>query len=308
MNKFIKNIAKFILFFIPIFLGFFLIWSLNPALRISSNIRFVNEETSYLRGQEAKRVNNIDILFIGPSLCYRGFDVRIFKSFGYNTFNLGSSAQTIIQTKYLLRQYLKKIKPKLVIYAIDPFITASKDGVESTCDIISNQYLSEGLSLQMLFEVNDLKLYNTFLYSYLYKTILPKNTIVDDNQKYIEGGFVESKMAYYKYSKILTVSHVFAKKQQNALKEIKEIFEESKQKFFFVYPPITSNQYNSINNNEEFIGDIEKFGEIYNFNNNKFLNDTLHYYDAVHLNQHGVDIYNHEFLKLLKPKIDSLIR
>ncbi|MEN9611035.1 MAG: hypothetical protein RLZZ628_1849 [Bacteroidota bacterium] len=309
MNNFIKNIAQFIVFFIPFFLGLFIVWSLVPELRFSSNIRFVKEQTSSLRSQEVQHVKNIDILFIGSSLCYRGFDVRIFNSFGYNTFNLGTSSQTPIQTKYLLKQYLNKIKPKLVIYAIDPFVTSSKNGVESATELISNHYLSGKLNIDMLFEVNDLKLYNTYLYIFLNETRLPKNNeIIDNDQQYIKGGFVERKIAYYKHFTPPILFHIFDKNQLKALNEIKEIFEESKQKFFFVYPPITSNRYKTIKNNEKFISNIENFGALYNFNNNQMLDDSLHYYDDVHLNQYGVEIYNREFLKMLKPKMDSLLR
>ena len=42
----------------------------------------------------------VDILFLGSSLAYRGFDTRIWKERGYTAFNLGSSAQSPVPVSY----------------------------------------------------------------------------------------------------------------------------------------------------------------------------------------------------------------
>ena len=90
------------------------------------------------------------------------FDVRIFNSHGYNSFNLGSSAQTPIQSEQLLRKYLSKLKPKLLVFEINPSSLTS-DGLESTIDIICNSHLDMN-TIQMAFETKSLKVINTLLY------------------------------------------------------------------------------------------------------------------------------------------------
>lgn len=310
MAEFLKRLLKFVLFLVPAFAVIFIIWGLFPKLRNTSNIRLNKEQFSQLRLQEFKRVKNIDILFIGPSLCYRGFDTRIFKKYGYNTHNLGTSRQTPMQTKYLLKQYLKSINPTLVIYVLDPFITSAGTGVESATDFISNQYLSDSLTLQMVKEQNDIKVYNTFAYCYLRDKLLPysNESISYVNQKYITGGFVERPVTYYKHDKLPSIKYIFNSQQLNSLEEIVQFLGECKQKFLFVYPPITSGKYTSISNRNDFIKNIERFGDVYNFNGKVILDDSLHFYDDKHLNQHGVEIYNREFLKVLGTKINTIVR
>ena len=51
----------------------------------------------YTRIREAEKVKNIDILFIGSSHAYRGFDTRIAKEYGFESFNLGSSSGSSVK-------------------------------------------------------------------------------------------------------------------------------------------------------------------------------------------------------------------
>ena len=92
------------------------------------------------RFDEVKNKENVDILFLGSSHTYRGFDNRIFNNAsanGFTSFNLGSSAQTPIQTEVLLNRYLNQLNPKIAIYEVYP-ITFTLDGIESAMDLISN--------------------------------------------------------------------------------------------------------------------------------------------------------------------------
>ena len=310
MKGFISISLKFIGFLVPVFIVIFIIWSSVPVLRNTSNIRFTEDQFSSLRLKELKKVNNIDILFIGSSLCYRGFDTRIFKKYGYNTFNVGTSSQTPMQTKYLLKQYLKKLNPKLVIYSIDPFVSSIGSGVESATNIISNRYLSDSLTIQMVNEQNDIKVYNTFAYCFLRNKLLIDNNQIgtDKTQKYIPGGYVEKMITYYKYDNPPSIKYNFDGKQLNALKEITHYLKRYNQDFFFVFPPITSGRYKSISNSIYFVESIKMFGDLYNFNGKVGLDDSLHFYDDRHLNQRGVEIYNHKLLEVLGVKINTIIK
>src|SRR5690606_12876278 len=106
--QFIKLLKRFVAF---IFLCFFIysvfvcIWGYFLPVKYSKNLNF-KIGSSYIRFQEVKKYNNVDIVFIGSSHAYRGFDPRIFKKAGYSSFNMGSTAQTPVQTKYLLEQYI----------------------------------------------------------------------------------------------------------------------------------------------------------------------------------------------------------
>lgn len=78
-----------------------------------------------------------DILVIGSSHAYRGYDPRIFKEKGMELFNLGTSAQTPLNTYFLATHYIKRENCKLVIIDIyDEALTS--DGMESAADLMQN--------------------------------------------------------------------------------------------------------------------------------------------------------------------------
>ena len=52
---------------------------------------------------EINKHQNVDVLFLGSSHAYRGFDTRIFKESGIASFNLGSSSQAPVQSLLLLK-------------------------------------------------------------------------------------------------------------------------------------------------------------------------------------------------------------
>jgi hypothetical protein len=161
----------------------------------------------FTRLKEIKQINknqNIDILFLGSSHAYRGFDTRIFKKYGYNTFNLGSSSQTPIQTLVLLKRYLDRINPETVIFEVNP-TTFSSDGVESSLDIIANDR-NDIYSYEMAFKIHHIKTFNTLLYAEYRDIFHLDDSFTEPIKKrkdtYIKGGFVEKEMAYYKPEKM----------------------------------------------------------------------------------------------------------
>lgn len=90
-----------------------------------------------LRLREVQKVKQVDLLFVGSSHVYRGYDPRIFTSQGIEAFNIGSSAQTPFNSYFLLKEYLPKIKAKYVV--LDLYWGAlGNNGIESSIDILSN--------------------------------------------------------------------------------------------------------------------------------------------------------------------------
>lgn len=50
---------------------------------------------------------------------------------------------------------------------------------------------------------------------------------------------------------------------------------------------------------------MQKYGEYYDFNGLPELDDSLHFYDNVHLNQEGVEIFNKIVIEILFGKNHS---
>ena len=120
MKRFLRNIISFILFVIVFYcVGICIFGELVPSF-FRPNLKSSRNSSSYTftRLNEVKNVSDIDILFVGSSHAYRGFDTRIFGSNGMTAFNLGTSAQTPLQTKFLLERYLDEVAPKNVIFQV----------------------------------------------------------------------------------------------------------------------------------------------------------------------------------------------
>ena len=305
MKLFIKKIILFIVFTVVLYSLCTILWEqfLPYYLTMNINYRIGSYGHMNTRIKELKSYDNVDILFLGSSHAYRGFDTRIFKANGINAFNLGSSAQTPIQTEILLNRYLELLAPKLVIYEVYPG-TFSSDGIESAMDIIANDKIDID-TVKMALELNNIKVYNTLLYS-LYRDIFSLDSnfvegIKKGGDTYIEGGFVERKLEYY--DEIINHPPRIWNLHQNQLNSFERILNKLREKeieVVLVQAPFTSSLYNLYSNNLEVDNYFSLLGNYYNFNELIELSENQHFYDEHHLNQVGVEIFNRELLKILR--------
>jgi hypothetical protein len=258
----------------------------------------------YSRIQNIKEVRDVDILFLGSSHAYRGFDPRIFKQYGLNTFNLGSNAQSHVQTEILLKRHLDEIDPKLIIYEVYPG-TFSSDGVESSLDIIANDK-NDFESIRMALAQNHIKVYNALIYGF-YRDLFRKNInykeeLVKGEDKYIEGGFVEKELKYFEPMEFEENNWDLNGRQYEYFERVLLFIEERNIPVILVEAPITESMYKSFGNNSEFDAKMKQYGVYYNFNELIDLDDKLHFYNSHHLNQNGVKIFNTKLIEILFDK------
>lgn len=305
MKKFIINGLKFLGFAIPFYIIGMCIWSwLTPpflAKNVRSNIAAYGHFFS--RSRDAENIKNPDILFLGSSHAYRGFDTRVFSQRQISSFNLGSSSQSPINTQTLLKQYLLKIKPKLVVYEVCAG-TLSIDGVESSLDILSNGKIDKN-ALDMTFKLNNLLSYNTLFYGYFRQTFnLNKNIQEPTKQNedfYVKGGgFVETSYRKYTPEHLKKTSWVLSQTQLAALRENIKLLKDHKIPYILVQTPVTKTLYNSKTNNDEIDNLLKNLGPYKNFQNELFLDDKTDFYDNNHMNQEAVVKFNHKFIEYLK--------
>lgn len=102
MKLFIKNIILFTCYILLFYIIVTPLWSFVMPNFMAKNVRNCVGCYGHLfsRVRDAEKMKNPDILFLGSSHAYRGFDTRIFSKHGITSFNLGSSAQTPIIQKY----------------------------------------------------------------------------------------------------------------------------------------------------------------------------------------------------------------
>lgn len=303
MKKFISNTILFLLFSILFYLIFLFIWGryLPSIFKPNVNYRIGSYGHNYSRLSEVKNYRDIDILFLGSSHAYRGFDTRIFLNNGYKTFNLGSSAQTPVQTKVLLKRYLESLNPKLVIYEVYP-ATFTIDGVESSLDIIANDNIDLH-SLNMALQINNIKTYNALIYGFICELLGLNESfsepIIKGNDKYISGGYVKKKLSFYQPTEFKKNEISMKDYQLESFSEIVQMLKNRNIELVLVYAPIPSVNYKSYSNNNYYDSIMKRYSSYYNFNGLVSLDDSLHFYDSHHLNQNGVGIFNKKLIELL---------
>jgi hypothetical protein len=257
--------------------------------------------SSHTRFQDVHNYKDVDILFLGSSHAYRGFDGRIFKKYGFESFNLGTPAQTLIQTELLLKKYFKDLNPELVVLELNPG-GMSSDGVESTLDIIPHVELDLDFA-KVVFKQKHITAYNSFLYGVycqVFKSKKPSSVKFRNGKDlYVEGGFVERDLSFNKKGNLPHKLNGL-KIQDNQLSAFERIissFKSNNVSVILVQAPVTSKYYSCYEKNENFDSIIQSYQyPYYNFNTILNLDDSLDFYDSHHLNQNGVEIFNEAFI------------
>lgn len=307
MKNFLTRCVQFLCFAIVFYVINMIAWERFLPDFLTPNINYKVGSVGHLnsRIKEIPSYRDVDILILGSSHAYHGFDPRIFAEAGYHVFNLGSSAQTPIQTKLLLDRYLEVLNPKLVLFEVH-LGTFTSDGVESALDILANDN-NNPLPIQMALRVNNLKVYNTLIYAVFNDIFSLDQDFTEERTKgpdtYIEGGYVErlpdSNITELDFEPMIMDLKNIRQYQLAAFEEIRSTLEESDITMVLIQAPITPKRYNSYLNNAEIDAYFRELGNYYNFNELISLSDHDHFYDSHHMNQAGVEIFDREVLNIL---------
>lgn len=308
MKNFLKDILLFIAFAAIFYIIAIPVWRSGMPARFSPNINYLLGAYGHMfsRMDDLKTTDDIDILFLGSSHAYRGFDTRIFSKNSINTFNLGSSSQTPIQSNMLLNRYLDHIDPEVIIFEVFPF-SFDSDGVESSLDIIANDK-NDLHSFLMALEVGHVKTWNTLIYA-TYRDIFNLDASFSEpiergKDIYVKGGYVEKDLAYYSPDSFPQQEIIINRKQLRQFEYMVTQTKDNDIKLVLVYAPIPRENYLSYTNNQYFDSLMTSYGDYYNFNDILTLDDSLHFYDSHHLNQNGVVIFNEKLIDILKSGLE----
>lgn len=294
MIRFFLKSFYFLLFFAVFYtVGIYIAGRLLPT-ELRPNLKHSNGMYGSTKNMllDAEQCKGTEILVIGASDAYRGYDPRIFSEYGLRMFNMGTSSQTPKQTLLLLERYLPVLKPSLILYEVSP-VCMKLDGVESTLDLMVNDFDSD-LTAKLVFNDPDILLFNSFLYSLINNKLFfgaKRNAaFFSPVEEYITQGFVETKMKYNKREHI--DSSVWGPSPEQA------------ERLDMVYK--TANKYgvnvllvnaNSITdryfiNRDSINTFFESKGEYLDLNSRLTLNDTIDFFDNSHLNSNGVKTMN----------------
>lgn len=260
------------------------------------------------RIKEIPHYKNVDILILGSSHAYRGFDTRVFEKQGLKAFNLGSSSQSPIQTYVLLNQYLDQLNPKLVVLEVYAG-TLGIDGVESSLDLAANNKMDWNY-LRTLPDLKNIQSVNSTIYGSFRELFHLNDNFVEDSiqgeDRYVKGGFVETEFRKNPLNNEKTKPWEINATQLTYLKKNIEVLKQKNIPFLLVQTPITQKLYNSKMNNIEIDQLLSELGNYKNFQGELKLNDTIDFYDSNHLNQLAVEKFNELFINYLKH--ENLVR
>ena len=312
MNLFIKKI----LFFFILLGGAYVLSISFIVISNTDNLVFNIKSArggygnSLERFKEAKKSKPVDILFIGSSHCYRGFDPRYSNAENLTTFNLGSSNQTPVNSYYLLQDYFNYLKPKAVVIEVFWGVFANS-GQESFVDIVSNSEVSKNQA-RMLAKIPTVLSFNNLIFHGLKQYQKP---LKDESQKlstsdtYISGGFVETNIKSnedidkLKSITPFSIAIDYKGKQFNYLKKTILFLQKNNCAVTLVLAPVPIEYRDAYIEYPVFIDNIESVANKYNVS---FLNFAKNinqystrndYYDSHHLNQSGVEKFNTNFIQ-----------
>lgn len=300
MKKFIKRLLAFILLVITIYPC--LIWGIGTFSYngTSTIITRSNDVSVYERKiSEIKNHQPVDVLIIGSSHAFRGFDTRNFEKIGLKAYNLGTSAQSPLNSYYLLKKYLPIFKPKFVIWEMYPRMF-SVDGVAQSIIQTINDSITKGMLLSALKSKN-IQSINTSTFHFVNQKI---NGFKYINKKikypHISGGYFEHIDTVFNHIPIDIHRIEINNRQMEAFKKSIEEIENNKAQIILVEAPVTKYYNSKIQNHDEFIEKFKYFKHFYIYNDMENLCDSVHFYDFGHLNYKGVKIFNDQLISDLK--------
>lgn len=300
MKSFVKHSIAFLGFSFFIYFILIFLWGSAMPIWLNSNLIY-KQRGGHLHSRlaEINKHQNIDVLFLGSSHAYRGFDTRIYKEHGIHSFNLGSSSQAPVQSLLLLKKHIDNLQPKQIVFEVCPQ-SLSSDGIESALDIISNGKI-DFQTIKMAIELNHIKVYNTLIYSSIRQLLNLDQEFVEAKRigkdTYISGGYVQRDDVQFEYQKPLEKN--INPKQMIAFKKLVNWVKSKDIELILVQAPVTTTEYNSYADNAGFDKIMQDYSSYYNFNNLITLDDSLHFYDSHHLNQLGVETFNADLVDLL---------
>lgn len=302
MNRFIKNLVLFLFFSAGTYLLLLILFGELVPPQITKNLSYGNVRAGHLQTRlgEADTTTHVDVLVLGSSHAYRGYDPRIFQESGYRIFNLGSSAQTFLQTELLMKRYIDSMRPKLVIFDVYPTLFSS-DGVESSLELISKGFVNAELG-KLIITQNNVKLYNAFAFAFYKQYLNPVDPVRESIQMredtYIKGGYVQSSSEDFKNESLTTKPIAVEDLQWEAFVSIVELLKAREIEVVLVQSPILKEKYKSYSNIETFDSLLSNYGNYLNFNHILDLDQTF-FLDPSHLNQKGVEVFNNSLLDII---------
>jgi len=255
------------------------------------------------RFAEMKQASDLDVLFAGSSHCYRTFDTRFFRSRGLKTFNMGSTAQTPLNTYFLLKQHIARLKPKLLIIEVYPGILGV-DGTESFLDLLTNIRPTRDL-VSMALAIRSVRVMNA-LFARMMR-IGESGPAVSvrsgaRHERYIEGGFVERTDAAGGTREGRMKPVTISDEQLDYLRKVVELAREQGGRAAFVVQPLPGDTVGGAKGLDDALAVVARFAAglkvpLFDYVTRGVMRDRRYYFDYHHLSREGVRVFDEMFYR-----------
>ena len=298
MKKFLLHsllffISTSVIYLLVFAILFFIKVSHTPLIYRATQANVWEGGGTYIKTREFNFNEMHDIIIIGSSHAYRGYDPRIFEQYGYKTYNLGTSDQNLLCSYFLSTNMINHTNCKMVIFDLyDRVFT--QFNLESNSDMIQN-IVSDKAAWEISLATKDIRTINMFTLRLFNKLAAPLD---DDTVGYIKGFLPTTKNISfplkrkdYKYRKNTEALDYLDKTLAYFKKEgIRVVMSEHALPIVSPAPA-----------HAQFIKDVKPVLDKYNIPWFDYTTDTSmtnirFFADESHLNVKGVYKYNHRLI------------
>lgn len=262
---------------------------------------------SLARFREAAGRGPADVLMMGSSHAFYGFDPRYFERRGLSAFCLGSLSQTPMNSYYLFQDYAPRLQPKILVYSAY-FVLFERDGLESFYDLVVNAPLTHGL-FRMALATRQIPALNAFFSELFGRMTSPYESRAQRDEpgfQYIPGGYVETDRTYSGGVRGGLQAVQLSPKQLLYFRRLLEDVRARGIRAVVVAVPITREYLERFPDHAKLSEQIrqaaEASGALYLDYQERDLGLDSHndFQDAVHLNRRGVRVLNESLLRDLE--------
>lgn len=298
----LRKIVLFVIAVILLYLGVFYVLSrvsigTYPIIYGLSDGLNLKGGNTYQKFREFDTTTDYDVVILGSSHAYRGYDPRMFERFGYRAFNLGTSSQTPYNSYHIIKGYLDRKNTRLVL--LDVFYVASQlSALESTADLVQNLD-DDKVAFQQAYNLPDPRAWNMFTLRMLTKDQAPFYL----DSSYVGSGFSENRRSGGAAPRSDDGPLRMIPLQKEYLQKIADVCGEKGLDLVLVdHPSPTHVGRKRMSEMHRFIEDFAEENEVVflNFAMDHDLDDERHFYDHTHLNQAGVDRFNPVLIERLE--------
>lgn len=298
LKKVLLFIASFLVMYFSLFaLLFFIKPGGIPFIYRAAQGNIWEGGGTWIKFQKFDPNKKWDVITIGSSHAYRGYDPEVFKEHGMSMYNLGTSNQHTMCTYHIVKTYFTNENCKLLILDLFDKVFSNND-IESKSDLIQN-ITSDKAALAIAMDAADIRALNMITLRYFNKTIPPLSL---DTTGYVNGylgarKFLDPKK---KDTSNLTAKYHTEKSQLKYLRLLLAYCQKEGIKTIVVSHP--SPEIYPLQLHSLFLADITPILHqyqvpYYDYTRLKELGSIKYYADPSHLNILGVKKYNEILLK-----------